>query len=171
MTERQERVTSWKELQGGLALPAGRSHRLAVLPSFEFVFDAGAPDERSAGAALQLSGAGHMVNVPLTEAEELGDGLLAFTFPGVRRGVDYTLLLQTREGTTTLLDAVKLDGFLDGVGDEEGPVSPLAVAAIPPLREQPSRQDPDRVLGPQSPTEERLAGVHGLPHPTGVMTA
>lgn len=170
MPENQERVTSWKELQGGVSLPAGRQHRLVVLPCFEFVFDAGGPDERSTGAQLQLSASGYLVNAPFTEAEELGDGLLAFTFPGVRRGLEYTLLLQTREGTTTLLEAVTLDAFLDGLGNEEAPVSPLTVATVPVVTE-PAGRDPDRILGPQSPAEERVAGVHGMPDPTGVMTA
>lgn len=170
MSEVRERITSWKELQSGVSLPAGCSQRLMVLPCFEFVFDAGAPDERSEGAQLQLMASEYLVSLPLTDGEELGDGLLGFTFPGVRRGVEYTLTLQTREGATTLLDAVTLDGFLDGVGDEDAPVSPLAVAALPVARE-PELRDHERVLGPQSSTEERLAGVHGLPAPTGVMTA
>jgi hypothetical protein len=168
--ENQERVTSWKELLEGVSVPAGRQHRLVVLPCFEFVFDAGAPDERSEGAQLQLSASGYLMNVPLRDAEDLGDGLLAFTFPGVRRGLEYTLLLQTRDGTTTLLDAVKLDAFLDGIGNEDAPVSPLTVATVPVVSE-PAGREHDRILGPQSPSEERFAGVHGMADPAGVMTA
>ncbi len=170
MSDSQERVTSWEELEKGVALQAGRQHRLLVLPCFEFVFDAGAPDERSEGAQLQLSASGYLVDAPLAEAEDLGDGLLGFTFPGVRRGVEYTLLLQTREGTTTLLEAVTLDALLDGIGNEDAPVSPLAVATIPVVFEA-AGPGSDRILGPQSATEERYAGVHGMADPAGVMTA
>lgn len=170
MSTGEPRATHWGELREGLELPSGRQHQLMVLPCFRFVYHAGEIEERPPDGCLVLSASGYVRSVPFDEAEDWGDGMLAFHFDGIRRGLSYTLVCQSSEGTTALMQDVSLDPFIDHMDDPDAPLPPLALAT-PPVRPITPESGPDQLLGEQSPPDTRLAGVHGLPPARGAVLA
>ncbi len=174
MSEQQSQTTSWQELNGGIALRSGLPHKFVVLPSFEFIFDVDSSGEeekeQEQGGYLQLTSSEYYKAVDFGDAEDLGDGMLAFHFPGIRKGLSYTLASQIRGERTVLFEDASLDAFIDNLQNPDEPLAPVSVNGPP--AESPSQETgSERVLGPQTEEEELLAGVDDLPAAAGVATA
>ncbi|HVI02022.1 MAG TPA: OmpA family protein [Enhygromyxa sp.] len=109
----------------------GRGPHVVDGPCFELALALDKPNLVADDAALRLYGGPYDLRQRFSEASHDGDHV-RFHFHGIAKGVSYSLDYESAEGEPVRLFAdADLDPFIDGIGDAEADVTPIAFASLP----------------------------------------
>ncbi len=118
-------------------------------PCFELALAVDDPRLVPEDAQLRLHGGPYDLRKPFGDAIE-ETGFFAFHFHGLARGTTYSLDYEPPEGDpVSLFSDADLDAYIEGIGDEQAAIAPIAFALLP-LLELPHQAGPDAQLGPMA---------------------